>query len=129
MADEAGRGPARLRNAAAVLCVTDIGRILPCFRDQLGFRVQGSAGDLPSWASLERDGVEIMLVCGDYPVPAADWAVYIYVDDADLLSAEFRERGADLVGPPADKPYGCREFEVRLPDGRLIAFASEIRTG
>lgn len=40
----------------------------------------------------------------------------------DPLHREFLARGADLLGAPVDKPYGCREFEVRLPDGRLLAF-------
>ena len=113
-----------LRSAAPVLCVTDVATMLRYFERQLGFRMQDSAGDLPSWASMQRDGVEIMLVCGDYPSPAADWAVYVYVTDADALYAELKERGADLVGEPTDKPYGCREFEVRLPDGRLLAFGA-----
>jgi hypothetical protein len=117
---------AQLRSAAPVLCVSDIRSMLACFEQQLGFRVVGQAGDLPSWASLQRDGIEIMLVCGDYPAPAADWAVYLYVTDADGLYAELLERGAQLLGPPVDKPYRCREFEARLPDGRLIAFASAI---
>ena len=118
--------PATLRNAAPVLCVREIGTSLAYFQDRLGFRLAGSAGDLPSWASLQRDQVEIMLVCGDYPAPAADWAVYLYVDDADALFAELAGRGADVLASPVDKPYGCREFEVRLPDGRLLAFGSDI---
>jgi hypothetical protein len=27
-----------------------------------------------------RDGVELMVVAGDYPAPAQDWAAYLYVD-------------------------------------------------
>ena len=125
MATESGR-PATLRNAAPVLCVRDIRTSLSYFENQLGYRLQGSAGDMPSWASLQRDGVEIMLVCGDHPAPAADWAVYVYADDADALFAEMKGRGADVLAAPVDKPYGCREFEVRLPDGRLLAFGAEI---
>jgi uncharacterized glyoxalase superfamily protein PhnB len=118
-----------LRCAAPVLCVSDMQAMMQHFEHQLGFRMQGSAGDLPSWASMQRDSVEIMLVCGDYPAPAADWAAYVYVEDADALYAELTDRGADLVAQPTDKPYGCREFEVRLPDGRLLAFGSNLTQG
>jgi uncharacterized glyoxalase superfamily protein PhnB len=83
-------------------------------------------GDPPAWASLLRDDVEIMLLAGEYPAPAQDWCVYIYVDDADELYEEAVERGADIKSPPADKPYHNREFEVRLPDGRVIAFGGPI---
>ena len=120
---------ATLRHAASVLCVNDIRTILAYFEGPLGFRLEGSAGELPSWASVQRDSIEIMLVCGNYPAPAADWAVYVYVTDADALHAEFKANGADLVADPVDKPYGCREFEVRLPDGRLLAFGADIRAG
>ena len=73
-----------------------------------------------------RDGVELMLVCGDYPAPAQDWAAYLYVEDVYALHAEFTASGAAVLGPPVDKPYNCREFEARLPDGRVIAFGQDI---
>ena len=111
----------RLRSASPVLCVRDIAPAAAAL-ERLGFRMQGSAGDPPSWASIQRDAVEIMLLCGNFPDPAQDWAAYIWVDDVDALHAEAVERGAALKGPPADQPYACRQFEAVLPDGRLIAF-------
>lgn len=110
---------------APVLCVAEMQRAIDYFVDRLGFQIQGTAGDLPSWASLQRDGVEIMLACGNYPNPAQDWAAYIYVRDVDALYAEFVQRGADLLGPPQNKPYNNREIEVRLPDGRRLAFGGD----
>ena len=113
-------------DVAPVLCVTKVREAMDYFVDRLGFRVEGTAGDLPSWASLRRDGIAIMLVCGNYPPPAQDWAAYIYVRNVDALYAEFQRRGAVLTGPPQDKPYRNREIEARLPDGRLIAFGQDI---
>ncbi len=55
-------------------------------------------------------------------MPAQDWAAYLYVDGVDDLYAEFLARGADLKGPPVDRPYDSRDFEVRLPDGRTLVF-------
>jgi uncharacterized glyoxalase superfamily protein PhnB len=106
--------------------VTAIVPMLDYMVDKLGFACQGRAGDPPSWASLHRNGVEIMLVCGNYPVAAQDWAVYLYVKNVDALYAEFVQRGADVLGPPQDKPYDNREFEVRLPDGRVLAFGQSL---
>lgn len=114
---------AKLNSVASVFCIS--GTVKPTMDymvDRLGFAVQGTAGEPPSWASLSRDDVEVMLVCGNYPAPAQDWAAYIYVESPDELYAEFSTRGADLLGPPVDKPYGLREFDVRLPDGRRLAF-------
>lgn len=115
-----------LLSVAPVLCVTDIPETRDYLVQRLGFIAQGSAGDPPSWASLCRNGVEIMLVCGNYPAPAQDWAAYIYVRNADDLYADFKARGADILAPPRNKPYNSREFEVRLPDGRLLAFGGDI---
>ncbi len=115
-----------LRSVAPVLCVTDMAATVDCLVNRLGFTLQGQAGDPPSWASLVRDRVELMAVCGDHPKPAQDWAAYIYVADADALFDEFTSRGADLKGPPSNKPYDNREFEVRLPDGRVLAFGGPI---
>lgn len=117
---------AALLSVAPVLCVTDIPKTRDYLVQRLGFFEQGSAGDPPSWSSLCRNGVEIMLVCGDYPAPAKDWAAYFYVRGVDDLYADFKARGADIVAPPQNKPYGNREFEVRLPDGRLLAFGGDI---
>jgi uncharacterized glyoxalase superfamily protein PhnB len=116
-------GKPHIRSAAPVLCTAAMAPMLDCLTRQLGFVVKASLGEPPTWASLARDGVEIMLLGADYPPPAPDWAAYLYVTDVDALHVEFAARGADLVGPPEDKPYNCREFAVRLPDGRILAFA------
>jgi hypothetical protein len=113
---------AKLKSAAPVFCVSVAQPTIDYLVDRLGFTLVGSAGDPPAWASLVRDQMEIMVVCGAHPPPAQDWAAYIYVAGVDELYAEFQRRGADLVGPPQDKPYNNREFEVRMPDGRLVAF-------
>jgi hypothetical protein len=119
----------KVLNLAPVLCVSSIQPMTDYLVERLGFRLGGTAGEPPSWASLWRDGIEIMLVCGDYPTPAQDWAAYLYVKGVDALYAEFKARGADILAPPQNKPYNNREFEVRLPDGRLLAFGADIASG
>ena len=119
-------GRTAFRSSATVLCVNAMKPMLEYFEERLGFRIEGTAGEIPSWASLQRDGVEIMLACGHYPQPASDWAIYVYVEDVDALYAEYQGRGAELVSEPVDKGHGSREFEARLPDGRLMAFGSAL---
>ena len=116
----------RISGIAPVLCVSASRPMIDYFVEKLGFRVQGSVGDPPAWASLARDGAEVMIVCGDYPAPAADWAAYVWNDAVDALHEELKRRGADIIRPPTDKPYGCREIEARLPDGRLVCFAQSL---
>ncbi|TFI58701.1 hypothetical protein E2493_08695 [Sphingomonas parva] len=115
-----------IRSAAPVLSVADVAAMADHFVERLGFAKSGEAGSPPSWASLQRDGVEIMLIAGDDRPPPADWAAYLWVRDADALHAELAARGADLLGPPQDMVYRCRQFEARLPDGRRIAFGANL---
>ncbi len=117
---------AKLLSVAPVLCVSIMKPAIDYFVDRLGFTLTGSAGDPPSWASLSRDGVDVMLACGNHPPPAQDWAAYFYVENVDALHAEAVRRGADIASSLTDKPYHCREFEARMPDGRLIAFGQLI---
>ncbi|MBY0448339.1 MAG: hypothetical protein K2P95_06575 [Hyphomonadaceae bacterium] len=116
--------PPKILSSAPVLCTTAIKPMIEYFVEKLGFALQGQAGDPPSWASLQRDGVEIMLICGNYPAPAQDWAAYLYMTNVDALYEEFVARGADVPRLPQDKPYNSREIEVRLPDGRVLAFGA-----
>jgi uncharacterized glyoxalase superfamily protein PhnB len=113
-------------NIAPVFCVNDMRQMIDYMVERLGFRVQQTAGEGPNWASMFRDRIEIMLLAGRHPEPAQDWAAYVYIQDADALYAEFEKRGADLVGPPVNRIYNNREFEVRLPDGRRLAFGATI---
>ena len=53
------------------------------------------------------------------------WAADVYVDDVDALHREFSRAGVDIVRGPEDMEYGCRDFDVRDPDGHLIAFGQD----
>ena len=49
---------AQLTAASPVLCVREIPPVAAAL-ERLGFRMQGSAGDPPNWASIRRDAVAI----------------------------------------------------------------------
>ena len=57
------------------------------------------------------------------------WAVYIYVNDVDAVAQELRDRGLALVRGPVDAPHGCREVDVRDPDGHTICFGQDLGPG
>ena len=44
----------------------------------------------------------------------------VYVDDVDRVFARAREDGYELVGDPADMPWGERVAWVADPDGNLV---------
>ena len=51
--------------------------------------------------------------------------LYIHVDDAERLAADWRAAGMEVVGPD-DYDYGKREGSHVDPDGNLIRFGSPL---
>lgn len=112
-----------------VLQVSDINRCEQFYCGKLGFRSLGRWGEGPDFAIIGRDRVTIALdkSSGPGPIPVNQyWAAYIYVEDADVLCQEFRANGVEIVRGPQDMPYGLRDFDVRDPDGHLLAFGHDL---
>ena len=123
-----GQPPDFIR-AMPVLQVRDVIRSETFYCDRLGFRSHGSWGDGPDFCIVQRGRVTIALdrSGGDSPVPLNQyWAAYVYVADADTLCAEFRSKGVEIIRDPDDAPYGLRDFDVRDPDGHVLAFGHDL---
>ncbi len=124
---------AQMRGVAPVLLVADVQKTARYFRDALGFAIPRFWGEPPMFAIANRDGLQVMLnqvERGEAFKPNGDfdgrYDAYFWVRDADALHAEMSAAGADIVCPPADEPYMMREFQVRDPDGHLLAFGHDI---
>jgi uncharacterized glyoxalase superfamily protein PhnB len=48
------------------------------------------------------------------------------VRDVDAYFREIRDRGADVLEEPTDRPYQIRELRVRDPNGMDIVFGQDI---
>jgi uncharacterized glyoxalase superfamily protein PhnB len=123
----------QLRGISPVFLVADVAKAAAYYADALGFRVPQMWGEPPHFCIAERDGIEIMLNQlgeGEQVVPNSSYDgrfdAYLSVTDADALFAEFAEKGAEVVCAPEDQPYGMREFQVRDPDGHLVAFGHSL---
>lgn len=118
--------------AMPVLQVADVGRSEAFYRDKLGFFSHGAWGDRPDFCIVQRGAVTIALDRSrdDGPAPTNQWwAAYVYVEDADALLAEVTAAGVEVVRGIEDAPYGLRDFDVRDPDGHIIAFGSDLMPG
>jgi catechol 2,3-dioxygenase-like lactoylglutathione lyase family enzyme len=114
---------ARLVQIASVLEVKDVIASEAFYREKLGFGPGSFAGDPPCFCIVRRDAVSIFLDQSRDPRPAPlnqYWAAYLYVDDVDAFAAELTARGVAIVHGPVDQPYGCREIDIRDPDGHII---------
>ena len=54
------------------------------------------------------------------------WAVYIYVSDVHAMHDELAAEGVEINRAPEEMPYGCTDFDIRDPDGHLIAFGQDM---
>ncbi|WP_233888472.1 VOC family protein [Paraburkholderia flagellata] len=118
-----------LRPFAFVLAVQDLDRNTAYFRDVLGFRVDWA--DATDWRIVARGDVRIMLGhCPDAlpPVATGDHSYfgYLEVDDVNALHDEFARKGAIVLQPPVDRPYGMRECTVATPDGHRFVVGQSI---
>jgi hypothetical protein len=78
-----------------------------------------------TYAFAHRDHLTIHLAHDDDPTHHVAM-LYIHVDDAAALAAEWRTEGVEVTGP-VDYDYGKREGTHTDPDGNLIRFGSPIR--
>ncbi len=112
-----------------VLQVRDIGRSERFYCEKLGFASHGAWGKPPDFAIVQRGEVTIALDRSrtDGPIPVNQyWAAYIYVENADVLHAQFSDAGVEILRGPENMPYGLRDFDVRDPDGHLLAFGHDL---
>jgi hypothetical protein len=118
----------RLFSVAPGIPTTDMARTVKHYQ-RLGFTFSAPGSAAPpaeaSFAIGERDGVELhfALKPDHDPSRTATW-VYISVEDAGELSAEFNASGAGQDRTPRDTDYKMRELAHIDPDGNLLLFGS-----
>lgn len=115
--------------ARSVLAVQNLERSARFYVDVLGFTEDNiqAAG----WRFLSRDAFHLMLgECPDEVTAGAtgnhSWFVHLMVEGVDQFFNEARARGAEILSPPGDRPYGLREFVLRTPDGHRIVVGEPV---
>lgn len=115
--------------SSAVVQVSDVVASRDYYVEKLGFSAAGLWGDPPAFCIVGRGTVTLFLDQSRQDTLPVNqfWAAYIYVDDVDTLHDEFQDRGVEIPRGPEDQPYGCRDFDIRDPDGHLIAFGQDLQ--
>lgn len=122
----------RLQRSMPVLQVHDLTTSLAFYCNTLGFASHGSWGEPPVFAIVQRGHVTIALDQsrdGSKPPRQQYWQAYIYVTDADALLAELQRRGVAIERDIETTEYGCRDFDVRDPNGHILGFGHVIEPG
>ena len=127
-----------LRQIAPVFFARDIPATLAYYTGKLGFQCLGtwpgalSAKDAPVYAIVGRDQQVIHFRCAEPPTANPDkyseefLDAYLFVENADVLYAEYAAQGVEFVRGLGNMPWHCREFVVKDCDGRLLAFGANL---
>src|SRR5262245_28767573 len=122
---------------APFFIVDDVVATANFYRDKLGFRYERFWGEPPCFCMVWRAGVVIML--SQFPKtglmrpnrladPSGEgWDAYVWVDDADALVAEFRDKGVKIARDICDQPYGCRDFDIEDCNGYRLCFGRDLQ--
>ena len=116
-------GQVRVVGYEPAFSVRDVARAIDHYQ-RLGFTT--SSHD-ETYAFAHRGDLTIHLAQDDDPEHHQTGVLYIHVDDAEQLAADWRKAGMEVVGPD-DYDYGKREGSHVDPDGNVIRFGSPIPT-
>lgn len=111
---------ARIIAAEPIFAVSDMERAVAHY-ERLGFEISHYDD---GYAFAHRQGVNLHLDRTESPKPGGGM-LYLHVDDADQLAAEWRSAAAEVTDPQ-DFPWGKHEGTHTDPDGNTIRFGSPI---
>ena len=118
-----------LQSAIPVLFVRDLKASSDFYRDKLGFAVDFLYGDPPFYGAVSRDSARLHLRRVGRPnfaeLAAQESSLilaFIEVDNAKGLFGELQSRDVTFAQPPTRQEWGGTEFQVRDPDGNVLAF-------
>ena len=108
-----------------VLQVRDVAAAVAYYRDRLGFTIDFTWEDPPSYAGVRLDRVQLHLLKSE---AGGGKGVNFVVDDVDALHRLHAGNGVEVSGPPQDMPWGLRAYDARDLDGNWLGFGQHIFT-
>jgi uncharacterized glyoxalase superfamily protein PhnB len=111
-----------------VLAVKDLRTEADYYVEKLGFDLDFT---VPGWEFLSFGDFKVMLgECADEMLAREtgnhSWYAHVVVEDVDEVYRELVGRGAKILSPLENKPWGLREFSVETPDGHRIGFGQTL---
>jgi uncharacterized glyoxalase superfamily protein PhnB len=121
--------PPKLCSAATLFVVDDVLKSVAHYCDVLGFKKVFTYGEPVFYGGVERGDVTIHLQAAhETSRHKGQGAVNVFVTEVDSLYDEFRTRGALVLQPPDDRPYGMRDFDIDDLDGNRLTFGTATDT-
>jgi catechol 2,3-dioxygenase-like lactoylglutathione lyase family enzyme len=107
-----------------ILYVRDFQEAIDYYTKKLLFRVLWQWGDPPCFGCVRLGRVEIFLCLGGQGNPGS-W-LSLFMDELDDYYERVKKLGAEIIRPPQNEPWGCREFHLRDPNQHVIRFSQGI---
>ncbi len=121
----------RFREVSPMLYTRDLPGSVEFYTTRLGFRCESFSEEW-GWASVRRDGVQIMFALPNqhlpFERPMLTGSLYIRTDDVEAAWREL-EGAVRICYPIENFDYGMREFAIYDNNGYLIQFGQEIPVG
>lgn len=89
--------------------------------DILGFEATEERPGANAFAQASGAGLALREDQAAKPPLGAGVSVYFIVPDLENYHGQLTQRGANIVEPPHDMPFG-RSFTVQTPDGHQLGF-------
>jgi len=114
----------RIDRVAPVFHVSYVEASIAFYRDVLGFAEDFRFG---TYVGLKLDGFSLHLSQSDgRGRPNGAGTVYVFCEGIDAyFAAHVAGAAVDLVQPPADAPYGMRDFIIKDLDGNQLSFGQD----
>jgi uncharacterized glyoxalase superfamily protein PhnB len=123
--------PDDFASAKPILNVKDAAASLSYYVETLGFELVFAwcpdGSQVPTFGEVRRGQAAIMVAQGTQGGPG----MWIYLDvpsveALDALHGQYAQRGARIVWPPEDKPWGQREMLVHDLDGHTLRLGAPV---
>lgn len=107
------------RHPVPELPVRNVAEAQAYYRDRLGFDVAWHNTDGRIGAVAQGSCAIFLRETDGDIVPCTHW---VFAEKLDEAFAALEARGAEIVAPPEDKPWGLRQFTVQDLHGHLYHF-------
>jgi len=114
-----------------VLGYPDVGEAITWLCDTFGFTLRWRAGNHRAQLNIGRGAVAVTEHSpGKRPRSRGradpSHSIMVRIEDVDKHHARARQRGARILQPPADYPYGERQYTVEDLAGHMWTFSQSI---
>ncbi len=115
--------------------------VLPCldveacadfYTSKLGFTLGNffkAEGEAMAFAIVTLGKITVALQHAPDFKPYIGWSAYLYVDDVKAIAAIAGARGVEVQTSPHETFYGMLEFDLKDPEGHVIAFGQDLQPG